>query len=138
MGPDENASLNPEDEWPSDESDDDDYDPETNELSCSFSRTSTEDDMADEASSSSSFFWTSDEEAYLQSKRLFENDGSPKRGFYHSRNKGKDFDRINLVGSSAETTDHEIRSRRRQRRNVDYKKLHDVSIIKKRKEKKNP
>lgn len=128
--PDENASLNPEDEWPSDESDDDDYDPERNEMSCSINGMGTKDDKADEASSSSSFLWTSDEEANLQSRSLLENDGSPEGGFYQSKHRGKNSDKINLSKMidnkiSDGSTDLEIRSRRRQRRDVDYRKLHD-------------
>ncbi|OUZ99213.1 Homeobox domain [Macleaya cordata] len=124
MGPDgENASLNPEDEWPSDESDDDDYDPERNEMSCSFSRSGAEDNNPDEASSSSSFFWTSDEEAILQSRRL-ENDGSPTGGFYQGKERGHFVDLMDDINSD-DTTDREMKTRRRQRRDVDYRKLHD-------------
>ncbi|KAI3977908.1 hypothetical protein MKX01_036748 [Papaver californicum] len=129
-GPDENASLNPGDEWPSDESDDDDYDPERNEMSCSISGKGTKDGVADEASSSSSFFWTSDEDANLQSRNLLEHDGCPEGGFYQSKHRGKNSDKINsskMINnkSSDGSTDLEIRSRCRQRRNVDYRKLHD-------------
>ncbi|KAI3990302.1 hypothetical protein MKX01_037641 [Papaver californicum] len=128
--PDENASLNPEDDWPSDESDDDDYDPERNEMSCSISGKGTKDGMADEASSSSSFLWTSDEDANLQSRSLLEHDGCPEGGFYQSKHRGKNSDKINpskMINNknSDGSTDLEIRSRRRQRRDVDYRKLHD-------------
>ncbi|MCL7048402.1 hypothetical protein MKW94_022456 [Papaver nudicaule] len=125
----ENASLNPEDDWPSDESDDDDYDPERNEMSCSISGTGVKDDMADQASSSSSFLWTCDEEANLQSRSLLENDGCPEGGFYQSKHRGKNSDKNSLSKmidnkSSDGSTDLEI-SHRRQRRDVDYRKLHD-------------
>lgn len=104
-------------------------------MSCSINGMGTKDDKADEASSSSSFLWTSDEEANLQSRSLLENDGSPEGGFYQSKHRGKNSDKINLSKMidnkiSDGSTDLEIRSRRRQRRDVDYRKLHDVSIIK--------
>lgn len=80
-----NASLLPDDEWPSDDSEDDDYNPERIENSNSIGGAGTDDNMSeDEISSNSS------------------------------------------VGSD-ESTDAEILHGRRQRRDVDYRKLYDVS-----------
>ncbi|CAL2225854.1 unnamed protein product [Prunus armeniaca] len=44
----ENSLLNPDEEWPSDDSEDDDYNPERNENSCSFSMGGTEDNASDD------------------------------------------------------------------------------------------
>ncbi|KAF6155614.1 hypothetical protein GIB67_034709, partial [Kingdonia uniflora] len=128
--PDCKNQLNPEEEWPSDESDDDDYDPERNENNFSFSRTNTEEEMSGYASSSS---WTSEKEATLHSGRLG-NDGISNGKFYSDKCRSGDDDKVNFLSSfnnldSDDTTDH-ITDYRRQRRDVDYKKLYDVSMYK--------
>lgn len=83
-----NAFLNPDEEWPSDDSEDDDYNPERKEKSCSISGAGSDDNMSDDELSSNSSV------------------------------------------ASDESTDAEIICGRRQRRDVDYKKLYDVSIKK--------
>lgn len=103
-------SLDPAEEWPSDDSKDDDYDPETNEKKCS--RSGIEESMSDDACSSSGLFWSSDEASSLSGSRKY--------------------DKVNVAGSpininSDDTDNLEVTSHRRQRRDVDYKKLHDVS-----------
>lgn len=71
--------------------------------------------MSDDASSSSGLFWSSDEASSLSRSR---------------KN-----DKLDIVGStinidSDDTDNFEITNYRRQRRDVDYKRLHDVSIMK--------
>ncbi|KAF3452738.1 hypothetical protein FNV43_RR03171 [Rhamnella rubrinervis] len=78
-----NALLNPDEEWPSDDSEDDDYNPERKENSCSISGAGSDDNMSDDELSSNSSV------------------------------------------ASDESTDAEIICGRRQRRDVDYKKLYD-------------
>lgn len=104
----ENASLDPEEDWPSDDPEDDDYDPEINEKVCS--RSGMEESMSDDASSSSGLFWSSDEASSLSGI--------------------KKHDKANIFGSiinvnTDDTSDIEIMNGRRQRGDVDYKKLYD-------------
>ncbi|KAK9269452.1 hypothetical protein L1049_001226 [Liquidambar formosana] len=109
------ALSNPEEEWPSDDSEDDDYDPEKNEYSCSISRADTEDSASDDASASSSLSWSFEEEVFSGYGRLEKRSDGSKNNSVHS---------INSV-DSGDTTDREIIIGRRQRRAVDYKKLYD-------------
>ncbi|KAK3026803.1 hypothetical protein RJ639_041461, partial [Escallonia herrerae] len=106
------ALLNPEEEWPSDDSEDDDYDPENFESSCSYSRAGSGANASDEESSSSSL--------YSLESEVFGEPGS-------LANIGKDPISAELfVGADTdETTDCEITNGRRQRGTVDYKKLYD-------------
>ncbi|KAJ4833184.1 hypothetical protein Tsubulata_016055 [Turnera subulata] len=107
----ENTLLNPETEWPSDDSEDDDYDPERRENS--MSGAGTDNDASDDASSSTSLGWSSDGEVFL---------GSRSR-----ETKVMDF-RSNSIYSSLdsdETSDEDIICGPRRRRQVDYKKLYD-------------
>ncbi|KAK3033285.1 hypothetical protein RJ639_033216 [Escallonia herrerae] len=106
------ALLNPEEEWPSDDSEDDDYDPENFESSCSYSRAGSGANASDEESSSSSL--------YSLESEVFGEPGS-------LANIGKDPTSAELfVGADTdETTDCEITNGRRQRGTVDYKKLYD-------------
>ncbi|KAK2971633.1 hypothetical protein RJ640_003453 [Escallonia rubra] len=106
------ALLNPEEEWPSDDSEDDDYDPENFESSCSYSRAGSEANASNEESSSSSL--------YSLESEVFGEPGS-------LANIGKDPTSAELfVGADTdETTDCEITNGRRQRGTVDYKKLYD-------------
>ncbi|KAG5539683.1 hypothetical protein RHGRI_020031 [Rhododendron griersonianum] len=60
------ASQDSEQEWPSDDSEDDDYDPEKNETSCSYGRAGSEADAMDDASSSSSL-WSLEDEVFSES-----------------------------------------------------------------------
>ncbi|XP_042496471.1 pathogenesis-related homeodomain protein isoform X2 [Macadamia integrifolia] len=99
-------SLNQEEEWPSDDSEDDDYDPERNDKSCSCSGEGTEENISDDASSSSILFWSSGDDVSLKFGRQVNDE--PPNG-----------DSLTSVDSD------EITGHRRQRRDVDYKKLHD-------------
>ncbi|XWS71000.1 hypothetical protein CRYUN_Cryun03dG0099200 [Craigia yunnanensis] len=99
-------SLNPEEEWPSDDSEDDDYDPERRENSCSISGAATAGDGSDDTVSSMSLSWSVDGEGFSGSGRR-EN---------HPVDSGAD---------SYETSDGEMICHRRRRRAVDYKKLYD-------------
>lgn len=103
------ALLNQEEEWPSDDSEDDDYNPERRENSCSISRAGTDDDP----SSSTSLSWFSDSETFSESMR-----------WEMESNGYKNYSVDSSIGSD-ETSDGEIICGRRQRRTVDYKKLYD-------------
>ncbi|KAJ7955839.1 pathogenesis-related homeodomain protein [Quillaja saponaria] len=94
--------LNPEEEWPSEDSEDDDYNPERRKDNHSISMEATDD------ISSSTSFWSLNDE-------------------YSSAEQGIDHERP-FVGSCAdsdESADAEIISGRRQRSAVDYRKLYD-------------
>ncbi|XP_057979315.1 pathogenesis-related homeodomain protein isoform X2 [Malania oleifera] len=107
------APLKPEEEWPSDDSEDDDYDPARNENSSSSSRAGTESNASDDTSSFSSLSWSL--EVLSGSGRLVK------------RHRDSKIDSVDIAfsGDSDDTTDHEIINGRRQRRIVDYKKLYD-------------
>ncbi|RVW16140.1 Pathogenesis-related homeodomain protein [Vitis vinifera] len=92
----------PEEDWPSDDSQDHDYDPERNENSCSISTAGTEGNASDDTNSSLSLSWSFEDEILSGSKRS---------GI--------------ISADSDETSDCEIISGRRQRRAVDYRKLYD-------------
>ncbi|CAN1165659.1 Pathogenesis-related homeodomain protein [Linum perenne] len=109
--PDGGNILTLQEEWPSDDSADDDYDPERREKS--MSGVGTDNNVSDSASSSTSIGWSSDDEALPESKRL--------------QLEGMDF-RSNSIYSnldSGEPSDAEIVNGRRRRRAVDYRKLYD-------------
>ncbi|XP_065849292.1 pathogenesis-related homeodomain protein isoform X2 [Euphorbia lathyris] len=104
--------LNPEEEWPSDDSEDDDYDPEGRENS--ISGAGTGDDASGDASSSTSLGWSSDGEVFSGSRKWeMENTDFGNQSIYSS------------LGSD-ESSDGEIVYGRRQRRAVDYRKLYDL------------
>ncbi|KAF2309769.1 hypothetical protein GH714_005016 [Hevea brasiliensis] len=103
--------LNPEQEWPSDDSEDDDYDPERRENS--ISGAGTDDDASDDASSSISLGWSSDGEVFSGSRKWeMESTDFRNQSIYSSLD-------------SDETSDEEIMCGPRKRRAVDYKKLYD-------------
>eukprot|EP00258_Populus_trichocarpa_P042956 XP_024458975.1 pathogenesis-related homeodomain protein isoform X1 [Populus trichocarpa] len=106
-----NVLLNPEEEWPSDDSEDDNYDPERRDNI--MSEAGTDDDASDDISSSTSLGWSSDGEVFLGSRRW--------------EMHGLDFRNNSIYSSldSDETSDGEIVCGRRQRRAIDYKKLYD-------------
>ncbi|KAJ4709244.1 pathogenesis-related homeodomain protein-like [Melia azedarach] len=102
------ALLNQEKDWPSDDSEDDDYNPER-ESSCSITGAETDDD----ASSSTSLSWSSDDGALAETQR-WEIEGNGYKNFSVDSSLGSD-----------ETSDGEVICGRRQRSTVDYKKLYD-------------
>ncbi|KAK1317825.1 hypothetical protein QJS10_CPA05g02418 [Acorus calamus] len=106
----ENTCLDAAEEWPSEDSQDDDYDPERNEETRNGA--GTEGDASDESACSSSFYWSSGE-------------GSPRVKFTN-RNPGNAnlFDSMTSINFE-DTSDVEIMNCRRRRKDVDYKKLHD-------------
>ncbi|XVE98858.1 hypothetical protein REPUB_Repub03eG0144800 [Reevesia pubescens] len=101
------TSLNPGEEWPSDDSEDDDYDPERRENSCSISGAATDGHESDDTDSSTSLSWSVDGEDFSGYGRC-EN---------HTVESGAD---------SYETSDGDTICGRRRRRAVDYKKLYDA------------
>ncbi|WCJ42273.1 Pathogenesis-related homeodomain protein [Euphorbia peplus] len=106
-----NILLNPEEEWPSDDSEDSDYDPEGRENS--MSGAGTGDDASGDASSSTSLGWSSDGEVFSGSRKCqMKNADLTNQSIYSSLD-------------SDESSDGEIMYGRRQRRAVDYRKLHD-------------
>jgi len=102
------ALLNPEEEWPSDDPEDDDYNPERKEDSHSIN-TEGADENASNDSTSSSSLWSLNEECPPADDDL-------SRQYYS----------VNSFIDSDESG--EIACGRRQRKAVDYKKLYDVSI----------
>lgn len=95
------TSLNQEEEWPSDDSEDDDYDPSRNENS----RGNTEgNNTSEDATSSGSLSWSFEDEVFLHS--------GGSNNIY-----------------SDDSIDPTVISGRRRRRAVDYRKLYDVSAI---------
>ncbi|KAL9398599.1 hypothetical protein Peur_007560 [Populus x canadensis] len=106
-----NVLLNLEEEWPSDDSEDDNYDPERRDNI--MSEAGTDDDASDDISSPTSLGWSSDGEVFLGSRRW--------------EMHGLDFRNNSIYSSldSDETSDGEIVCGRRQRRAIDYKKLYD-------------
>ncbi|XP_011020021.1 PREDICTED: pathogenesis-related homeodomain protein-like isoform X1 [Populus euphratica] len=106
-----NVLLNPEEEWPSDDSEDDNYDPERRDNI--MSEACTDNDASDDISSSTSLGWSSDGEVFLGSRRW--------------EMHGLDFRNNSIYSSldSDETSDGEIVCGRRQRRAIDYKMLYD-------------
>ncbi|XP_022857206.1 pathogenesis-related homeodomain protein-like isoform X2 [Olea europaea var. sylvestris] len=105
------SMLCPEQEWPSDDSEDDDYDPERIEPSCSDSMASSESDGSEY---SSSFLGSLEDEPLSLSGRNEER-----------RKECQDI-YSELIGvDSDENNDGEAVCGRRQRSTVDYLKLHD-------------
>ncbi|CAI0629363.1 unnamed protein product [Linum tenue] len=100
-----------EEEWPSDDTEDENYDPERRENS--MNGAGTDNDESDIASSSTSLGWSSDDEAVSGSRRWDV--------------EGKEFRNQSIYSSldSDESSDVEIMSGRRKRRAVDYRKLYD-------------
>ncbi|KAJ8767467.1 hypothetical protein K2173_017511 [Erythroxylum novogranatense] len=105
------GTINPEEEWPSDDSEDDDYDPERKENS--MSGAGTDDDASDNSGSSTSLGWSSAGEVSSSSRR--------------QEMESLDYGNPSIYSSldSDETSDGEIICGRRRRRVVDYKKLYD-------------
>ncbi|KAK7265216.1 hypothetical protein RJT34_32832 [Clitoria ternatea] len=98
------ALLNPEEEWPSDDSEDDDYNPERKEDSHNINTEGTDDSASDDLSSSTSLCYSDGE-------------CSPIDGVSH-----ENFP----VYSSIDSDESEDKAcGRRQRKAVDYKKLYD-------------
>lgn len=115
-------------DWPSDDSGDVDYDPESYVKSCSSGGLGSEEHMTDDASSSGSLNWTSEEEEGLHSQRLV-CDGSLEERICWDPSEKLDSDRIDGVGTAfnidANGGTDLIAFHRRPRGDVDYKKLHD-------------
>ncbi|GLU10561.1 hypothetical protein SLE2022_273540 [Rubroshorea leprosula] len=105
--------LNTEEEWPSDDSEDDDYDPERRENSHGSSGAGTDNDASDDTGSSTSLSWSFDGEVFSGSGRC--------------ERKGLDFENHSADSGvvSDETSDGEVLCGRRRRSAVDYKKLYD-------------
>ncbi|XP_008798086.2 pathogenesis-related homeodomain protein-like isoform X2 [Phoenix dactylifera] len=120
--PDVETYLNPAEEWPSEDSEDEDYNPEINEKSSS--RTDIEENMTADSSSSSSIFCSSDE-AMSYSESVHTN-GNGKSRHVEQKDRSKANFVVSIINAeSGETDDCEIMNYQRQRRDVDYKKLHD-------------
>ncbi|KAK4414857.1 Pathogenesis-related homeodomain protein [Sesamum alatum] len=103
-----NSTLCPEEEWPSDDSEDDDYDPDRIEQSCSESISGSDSGASDY---SSSLLGSLEDEPLLASGR------ETNRSYDNS---------LELIGvDSDEINNVEVVSRPRQRAAVDYIKLYD-------------
>ncbi|KAL3534872.1 hypothetical protein ACH5RR_003333 [Cinchona calisaya] len=99
-----------EEEWPSDDSDDVDYDPEGREYSCTNSISGSGSDSCDDTSNSSSLRSIEDDVLLLSERR-------------DKRHKGSEDNSAEI--ESDEATDYEILCGPRQRKAVDYIKLND-------------
>ncbi|KAJ8568139.1 hypothetical protein K7X08_020861 [Anisodus acutangulus] len=110
--PEDGESLCPGQDWPSDDSEDDDYDPEKVANSHSSSTDSFESDSSSEASSGSMLGSLEDELLALT--------GKPEDG-----SGGKDYLSEQIAGIDYEETDFEVLPGPRQRKAVDYIKLND-------------
>lgn len=102
------AILNPEEEWPSDDPEDGDYNPERKEDSHGINTEGNDDNASDDLSSSSSV-WSLNGECSPLDEGI-----------------GLEYYSVNACIDSDESG--EIACGRRQRKAVDYKKLYDVSI----------
>lgn len=103
-----------EEEWPSDDSEDVDYDPKRREYSCTNSTSSSGSDSCVDTCSSSSLWSIEDDVRFLS--------GRPDKRYKASED--------NTAGvESDEATDCEILCGPRQRKAVDYIKLNDVSTV---------
>uniref|UniRef100_A0A2N9G3E0 Pathogenesis-related homeodomain protein n=1 Tax=Fagus sylvatica TaxID=28930 RepID=A0A2N9G3E0_FAGSY len=103
-----NALLDPAEDWPSEDSEDDDYNPERRENSCTNSGAEANENASDDTSSSTSLSWSLDGEVF-----------SGKEGM------GCENHFANTSLDSDESTEGEIICGPRQRRTVDYRKLYD-------------
>ncbi|KAJ8562363.1 hypothetical protein K7X08_011654 [Anisodus acutangulus] len=112
LQPEDGESLCPEQDWPSDDSEDDDYDPEKVANSHSSSTDSFESDSSSEASSGSMLGSLEDELLALT--------GKPGYG-----SGGKDYLSEQIAGIDYEETDFKVLPGPRQRKAVDYIKLND-------------
>ncbi|KAG1331967.1 pathogenesis-related homeodomain protein [Cocos nucifera] len=118
----ENTYLYPADDWPSEDSEDEDYNPEKNENSAS--RTGIEENMTGDSSSSSSLMCSSDETMSYSESVHPNGNGKSCDVEQKARNEANFVDSI-INAESGEINDCEIVTYLRQRRDVDYKKLHD-------------
>ncbi|WOL06487.1 pathogenesis-related homeodomain protein isoform X1 [Canna indica] len=115
----ENTCLDPAGEWPSDDSGDEDYNPEINENSNN--RLGVEEDMSEDSGSSSSLFCSSDGAI---SYSVLEHCEEPFHVLNRGNNKTDILDSMDYF-DSGQSNECELISYRRHRRDVDYKKLHD-------------
>lgn len=111
--------------WPSEDSEDEDYNPETNENSNS--RSGIEENMSND-SSSSSLFSSSDGTISYSDSEHYSYLEKPFNIISRSKNRVDLFDSVGNYDSGP-SNECAITSYRRQRRDVDYKKLHDVSTM---------
>ncbi|XP_065017615.1 pathogenesis-related homeodomain protein-like isoform X3 [Musa acuminata AAA Group] len=117
----ENTGLNHAEVWPSEDSEDEDYNPETNENSNS--RSGIEENMSND-SSSSSLFSSSDGTISYSDSEHYSYLEKPFNIISRSKNRVDLFDSVGNYDSGP-SNECAITSYRRQRRDVDYKKLHD-------------
>lgn len=113
--PDGEVALD-EQEWPSDDSEDDDYDPDKIDNSENLTRVGPESDDSDEVSSSTSL-WSLEDEVLSEPETLLASRSKDKLNSYIDTN--------NIGIDTGDTADCEILSGPRQRRAVDYRKLYD-------------
>ncbi|XP_068642595.1 pathogenesis-related homeodomain protein-like [Aristolochia californica] len=119
----EKRSFDPTEEWPSEDSEDDDYDPETFDKNCN---KDVGERIADDAGSSSGLFWSSDEASSVC-------EGSPdnnSNGVFSKVKSRRDLGNFRIcepadVLDSDNTDEVDTLNSRRHRKDVDYKKLHD-------------
>jgi len=108
--------LCPEQDWPSDDSEDDDYDPE--KVANSYSSTDNFESGSSSEASGGSMLGSLEDELLALTGKL--EDGSGGKDYLSEQIAGSDYE---------ETTDCEVLSGPRQRKAVDYIKLNDVSML---------
>ncbi|XP_042468961.1 pathogenesis-related homeodomain protein-like isoform X2 [Zingiber officinale] len=118
----ENICPSPGHEWPSDDSGDEDYNPDINENSNS--RSGIEENASDDSDSLSSLFCSSDRAISHSDLEYYSCHEEP---FYAMRSKSKadQLDSLDNFDSGQSNECDIIAHYRRQRRDVDYIKLHD-------------
>ncbi|XP_074563625.1 pathogenesis-related homeodomain protein isoform X1 [Curcuma longa] len=118
----ENICPSPGHEWPSDDSGDEDYNPDINENSNS--RSGIEENASDDSDSLSSLFCSSDRAISHSDLEYYSCHEEP---FYAMRSKSKadQLDSLDNFDSGQSNECDIIANYRRQRRDVDYIKLHD-------------
>ncbi|XP_068637984.1 pathogenesis-related homeodomain protein-like [Aristolochia californica] len=119
----EEGFFDPTEEWPSEDSEDDDYDPEKFGKSCN---KDVEENISDHADSSSGLFWSSDEANSICEESP---DNNTNGGFSNIKSR-VDLGNFNIcepadVLDSDNSDEVDTLNSRRQRKDVDYKKLHD-------------
>ncbi|KAG9449228.1 hypothetical protein H6P81_009193 [Aristolochia fimbriata] len=116
------GSIDPTEEWPSEDSEDDDYDPE--KFDKSFNK-DVEESISDDAGSSSGLFWSSDEASSVCEESPCNNSDGVFSNFNRLDLRNHNICKLADVLDSDNTDGVDTLNSRRQRKDVDYKKLHD-------------
>lgn len=115
-----NEPIFPEEAWPSDDSEDEDYNPQSNDKNCK-----------NDCSRSDDSCWSYDEVSSLCEEGT---ESDANEGLSSNQYTDGHYDMIALSDSAIDMLtndnfDRETTNFRRQRKNVDYQKLYNVSIL---------